>query len=136
MRRLQLLLEMIRFSHTLFALPFALFAAVMAWTKSAHDGDPSPFSFRQLLGIVLCMVTPRSAAMAFNRVADWRLDARNPRTRGRHIPAGLLSVQSVAVFALLNGAAFVAATALFWPNRLPLYLSVPVLLFLLTYSFT
>ncbi len=77
------------------------------------------------------MVTARSAAMAFNRVADRRFDADNPRTAGRHIPAGLLSARSVAAFALLNGAAFVASTVLFWPNRLPLYLSLPVLLFLL-----
>ncbi len=134
--RLRMMLEMIRFSHTLFALPFALLAAVMAWTLSARQHDTSVFSWRQLLGIVLCMVTARSAAMAFNRVADWRFDAANPRTRGRHIPAGLLSVQSVTIFAIANCALFVAATALFLPNRWPLYLSVPVLLFLLGYSLT
>ncbi len=82
------------------------------------------------------MVTARSAAMAFNRVADRKFDADNPRTRGRHIPAGLLSVGSVAAFALANCLLFVAATALFWPNRWPLYCSVPVLLFLLGYSLT
>ena len=136
LHRLRLMLEMIRFSHTLFALPVALMAAVMAWTASARAHDAGGFSWRQLLGIVLCMVTARSAAMAFNRVADRRFDAENPRTRGRHIPAGLLSVRSVAVFALVNCAGFIAATSLFWPNRLPLYLSVPVLLFLLGYSLT
>jgi 4-hydroxybenzoate polyprenyltransferase len=136
LHRIRLMLEMIRFSHTLFALPFALWAAVMAWTASARAHDASGFSWRQLLGIVLCMVTARSAAMAFNRVADWRLDAENPRTRGRHIPAGLLSVRSVAVFAVVNCVLFIAATGLFWPNRLPLYLSLPVLLFLLGYSLT
>jgi 4-hydroxybenzoate polyprenyltransferase len=133
--RLRMMLDMIRFSHTLFALPFALLAALMAWNRSAHDADGGQFSWRPLLGVLLAMVTARSAAMAFNRVADWRLDAGNPRTRGRHIPAGLLSVKSVAVFAALNCAGFVAATTLFLPNRLPLYLSVPVLLFLLGYSF-
>src|SRR5580698_1800352 len=105
--RLRMMLEMIRFSHTLFALPFALLAAVMAWTLSSRQHDTSGFSWWQLLGIVLCMVTARSAAMAFNRVADWRFDAANPRTRGRHIPAGLLSVRSVTIFAVANCALFI-----------------------------
>jgi 4-hydroxybenzoate polyprenyltransferase len=134
--RLRHILEMIRFSHTLFALPFALFAAVMAWTEGARSNPPSGWRWQELVGIVLCMVAARSAAMAFNRLADWRLDARNPRTVSRHIPAGTLSLASVAVFAAGCSVAFVLATLLFLPNRLPLYLSVPVLAFLLAYSFT
>src|SRR5580658_6657667 len=90
--RLRLILEMIRFSHTLFALPFALLAGVMAWSQSAHDANSQPLSWRPWLGILLCMVTARSTAMAFNRLADRRLDAENPRTAGRHLPAGLLTV--------------------------------------------
>ena len=78
--RLRHILEMIRFSHTLFALPFALLSAVMAWTAGARSEPPSEFRAQELLGIVLCMVTARSAAMAFNRIADWRFDASNPRT--------------------------------------------------------
>ncbi len=73
--------------------------------------------------------------MAFNRVADRRLDAGNPRTASRHLPAGILSTAHVTAFAAACGLAFIASTLLFLPNRLPLYLSVPVLLFLLGYSY-
>ena len=110
MRRLRLILEMIRFSHTVFALPFALLAAVMAWTLGARAEPPTPWRWRELAGIVLCMILARSAAMAFNRLADRRFDADNPRTSMRHLPAGLLSVAGVAAFALACAAAFVAAT--------------------------
>lgn len=133
-RRLRDILEMIRFSHTLFALPFALLAAVMAWTAGSRATPPVEWRWLELVGIVLCMVTGRSAAMAFNRVADWRIDAKNPRTTMRHIPAGTLTVESVTVFAVVCSLAFIASTLLFWPNRLPFYLSVPVLAFLLGYS--
>src|SRR6185503_14001135 len=88
------------------------------------------------LGILICMVSARSAAMAFNRLADRQLDAANPRTSGRHIPAGLLSVRSVVLFTLAASALFVVGTLLFLPNRLPVCLSLPVLGFLLTYSYT
>jgi 4-hydroxybenzoate polyprenyltransferase len=132
MQTVRRFLEMIRFSHTLFALPFALFSAILAWdTKQA-------FSWLELVGIVLCMVFARSAAMAFNRLADRDIDAKNPRTAVRHLPSGQLSVASVWLFTLLCCAAFVACTALFLleDNRWPIYLSVPVLLFLLAYSYT
>lgn len=128
------LLEMIRFSHTLFALPFALLAAVLAW--NAKGGPAAPFRWRDLLGILLCMVFARSAAMAFNRLADRHLDALNPRTCRRHLPAGIVSVGAVSLFALICSLGFVASTLLFWPNRWPLYLALPVLLFLLGYSYT
>jgi len=130
------LLEMIRFSHTLFALPFALFAAIMAWTTPITTHSPPPFRWQHLLAILLCMVAARSAAMAFNRLADRTIDAENPRTKMRHLPAGILSVGSVLLFTLISSAIFVAVTLLFLPNRLPLFLSVPVLLFLLAYSYT
>lgn len=124
-------LEMIKFSHTLFALPFAVLGAVLAaW----YPGAP-PARLRDWLGILLCMAAARSAAMAFNRLADRSYDARNPRTATRHIPAGRLSARAVAVFTVLSSAAFIASTLLFWPNRWPLYLSVPVLLWLLGYSY-
>jgi len=121
-------LELVRFSHTVFALPFALLAAVLAWRDVA-------FRWRDLIGILLCMVLARSAAMAFNRLVDRDVDAGNPRTQRRHLPAGLLSVPAVAAFTLLCSAGFVAATLLFLPNRWPLYLSLPVLAFLLGYSY-
>ncbi len=92
--------------------------------------------WQELVGILLCMVFARSAAMAFNRLADRRIDAANPRTATRHLPAGVLSVTQVTAFAVACSLAFVASTLLFLPNRLPLFLSVPVLLFLLAYSYT
>jgi 4-hydroxybenzoate polyprenyltransferase len=134
--RLRMILEMIRFSHTVFALPFALLSAVMAWTIAAQAEPPVSWRWRELAGIVLCMVFARSAAMAFNRLADRRFDAENPRTSMRHLPAGLLSVASVTAFAIACALAFVATTLLFLPNRWPLYLSLPVLAFLLAYSYT
>jgi len=129
------ILEMIRFSHTLFALPFALLGAVMAWTTPCTDGGLMPFRWRHLVGILVCMAAARSAAMAFNRVADRKIDAENPRTRLRHLPTGVLSLRSVAAFTALSSAAFVAGTLLFMPNWLPLALSLPVLAFLLGYSY-
>jgi 4-hydroxybenzoate polyprenyltransferase len=130
--RLRTLLDMIRFSHTLFALPFALLSAVLAWTK------PGSFHALDLLGILLCMVFARSTAMAFNRLADRHYDAANPRTAGRHLVTGQLSVASVWVFTLICGVGFVASTLLFIvsENWWPLYLSLPVLLFVCAYSYT
>jgi 4-hydroxybenzoate polyprenyltransferase len=144
LRTVRHLLELVRFSHTLFALPFALLAALMAWTTpvvitphsplTTHHSPPA-FHWHHLLGLLICMVGARSAAMAFNRLADHRLDAENPRTKLRHLPAGILSTSSVFVFTIVSSLTFVAGTVLFLPNWLPLALSVPVLLFLLGYSF-
>lgn len=132
--RIRQLLELIRFSHTVFALPFALLAAVLAWREPG-----SGFAWYQLGGIVLGMVTARSAAMAFNRLVDRRLDAENPRTANRHLPAGLLGVGSVWLFTLICSLGFLASTLLFLlgdtPNWWPVRLAVPVLLFLLGYSY-
>jgi len=129
--KLRHFLELIRFSHTLFALPFALLSAALAWKTE-------PFRGLDLLGILLGMVFARSAAMAFNRLVDRRIDAENPRTKLRHIPAGKLSAAAVALFTLATSAAFVASTGLFLlreqANPWPMILSVPVLLFLLGYS--
>ena len=129
------ILEMIRFSHTLFALPFALLAAVMAWTTPAPDGSHVRFEPWHLAGILVCMVGARSAAMAFNRLVDRGFDAENPRTKLRHLPAGLLSVSNVLLFTAASSGLFIAGTLLFLPNWLPLALSLPVLLFLLGYSY-
>jgi 4-hydroxybenzoate polyprenyltransferase len=129
------LLELIRFSHTVFALPFALLAAVMAWVAGAHADPPHGWRWNEFFGIWICMVTARSAAMALNRLADRHLDAMNPRTAGRHLPAGLLSVRRVQVYAAGNMLLFVLGTLLFLPNRLPLYFAVPVLAFLWGYSY-
>jgi 4-hydroxybenzoate polyprenyltransferase len=124
--------ELIKFSHTLFALPFALLGAALA----AHDDAGWHGRGRDWLGILLCMATARSAAMAFNRLADRQFDAKNPRTASRHLPAGLLNVRAVAVFTFMCALAFIASTLMFLPNRLPLYLSIPVLLWLFCYSYS
>jgi 4-hydroxybenzoate polyprenyltransferase len=126
------LLGLVRFSHTLFALPFALLGAALA----AHGPGGWHGRGRDWLGILVCMATARSAAMAFNRLTDRRIDALNARTAMRHLPSGALSVAAVAAFTALNAVMFVAATLLFLPNRWPLLLSVPVLLWLMAYSYT
>jgi len=127
------LLEMIRFSHTLFALPFALLAAVMAWRAEPVVA----FRAWDLAGILLCMMFARSAAMAFNRLADRKLDALNPRTESRHLPRGMLGVGSVVAFTVVCSLGFVAGTLFFLPrNPIPLCASLPVLAFLLAYSYT
>jgi 4-hydroxybenzoate polyprenyltransferase len=119
-------LGLVRFSHTLFAMPFAL--ASMIW--AAH-GLPS---LRAFLLIVLCMVTCRNAAMAFNRLVDADIDKENPRTARRHIPAGILSRTQVLGFLILNAVVFVAAT--WFVNRLAFYLSLPALIAVCGYSLT
>lgn len=126
---IQKYLGLIRFSHTIFALPFALLAATLAW----HG--PALFRWQDLFGILLCMVFARSAAMAFNRFADQKIDAENPRTATRHIPSGQLTSQGVLIFTILSCLCFVLSTLIFLPNRWPLILAVPVLAFLLGYSY-
>jgi 4-hydroxybenzoate polyprenyltransferase len=119
-------LEMIKWEHSIFALPFALAGAMLAaggWPK-----------WTQILWIVVCMVTARSAAMAFNRWADAGLDAANPRTAGRAIPAGLLSRRFVAGFTIAMSLAFILAAAQL--NRAALFLSPVALAVLLLYSYT
>jgi 4-hydroxybenzoate polyprenyltransferase len=128
------LLELIRFSHTLFALPFAFTAAALAWQSEGG------FRFTDALGILLCMIFARSFAMAVNRLADRAIDARNPRTATRHLPAGTLSFSTVVLFAAVTGIGFIASTLVFYfrdpPNSWPLYLGGPVLLFVAGYSWT
>jgi 4-hydroxybenzoate polyprenyltransferase len=123
--RTRLTLEMIKWEHSIFALPFALTATILA----AH-GLPS---VRTLLWILVAMVSARSCAMAFNRWADADIDAANPRTKTRAIPAGMLTRQFVLGFTILAGALFITAAAAL--NRLTLILSPLVLLVLLSYSY-
>jgi 4-hydroxybenzoate polyprenyltransferase len=127
------LLELIRFSHTIFAMPFAFLSAALAWKVEE-------FRALDLVGIVLGMVFARNFAMAFNRLVDRDIDAKNPRTAQRHLPAGTLGVWTVLIFTLGNAIAFVASTLLFLirepSNPWPVTLSVPVLLFLAGYSLT
>jgi 4-hydroxybenzoate polyprenyltransferase len=121
----RLTLEMIKWEHSVFALPFALTGAVLA----AGGWPPA----RALFWIVVCMVSARSAAMAFNRLVDARLDAANPRTAMRALPAGLLSAGFVSGFVVVSAAVFLLGAAML--NRLTLILALPTLAVLLAYSY-
>ena len=128
-------LELVRFSHTIFALPFALMAVILAFQAPAPAATSPAEWWRRGLGVLLCMVTARTAAMAFNRLVDRSFDAANPRTATRHLPRGDLAVGEVFGLVALSCGAFIASTLLFLPNWLPLVLSVPVLAWLLGYSY-
>jgi 4-hydroxybenzoate polyprenyltransferase len=119
-------LEMIKFQHTVFALPFAWTGMILA-----AGGWPSWWT---VLWVVVAMVGARSAAMAFNRIADRNLDARNPRTAGRPLVSGRLSTSFVAVFTLVSAAVFVLAAGML--NPLCLMLSPVALVVILGYSYT
>jgi 4-hydroxybenzoate polyprenyltransferase len=121
--------SLIKFSHTVFALPFALTGAAYAFTL-----PDAAFSWRILLLIVACMVFARSAAMAFNRYLDRDIDAQNARTAVREIPAGIVSPRNALMFTLLTSGLFVACS---WAiNPLCGMLSPVALLVVLGYSFT
>lgn len=130
-RRFVLTLEMIKFEHSVFALPFALTGALLAWRGSGYQtvGLAARLGF-----IVLAMVGARSAAMTFNRLLDADIDARNPRTKTRHIPAGMLSRTFAFAFLFTSCAVFVFAAALLGP--LCLKLSPVALGVVLIYSWT
>lgn len=129
-------LELVRFSHTIFALPFALMAVILAFQAQVPVATSPAEWWRRGFGVLLCMVTARTAAMAFNRLVDRSFDAANPRTATRHLPRGDLAVGEVLGLVAFSCGAFIAATLLFLPNSLPLVLSVPVLAWLLGYSYT
>lgn len=119
--------SLVKFAHTAFALPFALIGYTLGVLSAGFD----PWTLVAVLG---CMVFARNAAMGFNRVIDRRFDGRNPRTAGREIPAGKISVRAGKWFVVLNSVAFVAVAATF--NRLTLALSPVVLAVVLGYSYT
>jgi len=123
---LRVTLEMIKWEHSIFALPFALCGAMLA-----ASGLPTS---HQLVWIIVAMLAARSAAMAFNRLADSSIDAANPRTRTRALPAGHLSPAFVATFVLVSCAIFILAASQL--NRLTLWLSPVALAVLLLYSYT
>ncbi|HEX3572344.1 MAG TPA: UbiA-like polyprenyltransferase [Acidobacteriaceae bacterium] len=125
LRSTRMTLEMIKWEHSVFALPFALTGAVLA-----AGGWPSA---HVLLWIVVCMISARSAAMAFNRVVDARLDAENPRTAMRALPAGLLSSDFVAGFVIVSAALFFLGAAML--NQLTLLLAPVALAVVLLYSY-
>ncbi len=118
-------LSLIKFEHTIFAMPFAVISLLVA-----SDGRPDPLT---LLWVMVAMVGARSAAMAFNRLVDARIDADNPRTDDRHIPAGLISRSGAAIFVLLSAALLVFAAYML--NPLCFKLSPIALVVVLAYSY-
>jgi len=130
-KRLRLTLEMIKFEHSVFALPFALTGALLAFREGAYDARTI---VTKLLWIVVAMVGARSAAMAFNRLVDSPIDGRNPRTRMRHLPAGLLSHGFGWAFVVVTSVIFVLAAGQL--NRLCFRLAPLALAIVFVYSFT
>lgn len=123
--------HMVRFSHSLFALPFAIGSMWVA--ADGFRGMSAAATAKLVLLILGCMVTARNSAMSFNRIADAKIDAENPRTARRHLPSGRLSQRSVWAFLAFNGILFVAFAWLLQP--LAGALAVPVWLALLSYSY-
>jgi 4-hydroxybenzoate polyprenyltransferase len=125
--RIQIFGRMIRFSHTVFALPFALGAVVLAQRVR-------PLTPQLLVWILVAMAGARSAAMGFNRIADMEIDRANPRTAGRELPTGRISLRAALTFVGISSLVFVLAAAMI--SRLCLFLSFPVLAVLFLYSYT
>ncbi|MGZ3866864.1 MAG: UbiA-like polyprenyltransferase, partial [Bacteroidia bacterium] len=128
MEKVKQYLSLIKFSHTIFALPFAIIGFLLA-VKEEHSFSPQIF-----VCMLLCMVFARSAAMAFNRYIDRKFDALNPRTKSREIPAGVISSSSALAFTIISALAFVATT--WFINPICFYLSPVALLVVLGYSYT
>lgn len=145
MSKVKSYLSLIKFSHTIFAMPFALigfFIGMVEYTSIVPGGHkkifPPQFDWNALgikfLLVILCMIFARSAAMAFNRYLDRSFDAKNPRTAIREIPAGVIKANSVLSFTIINCLFFIAST--FFINKLCFYLSPVALLVVLGYSYT
>lgn len=122
-------LSLVKFSHTIFAMPFALIGFFLAASDESYG-----FSLRLLILVVLCMIFARSAAMAFNRYADYRFDALNPRTSNREIPSGKIKRRAALLFVIVNSILFILTTAFI--NQLALLLSPVALAVVLGYSLT
>jgi len=126
-RKIRIILEMIKFEHTIFALPFAVMSAFLA----SEGSFPEPY---QILWILVAMVGARSCAMAFNRIADAKYDKANPRTHNRAIPAGLISKTAVWLFTIVSASLLVFAAYML--NLLAFYLSPVALLIVMGYSYS
>lgn len=121
--------SLVLFAHSIFALPFALIGFFLGVTTTDN-----PFNWLKLVMVLLCMVFARNAAMAFNRYLDRHIDARNPRTQTRDIPAGKISANEALLFVIINCVLFIITTAFI--NKLCLYLSPVALFVVLFYSYT
>jgi len=122
-------LSLVKFSHTIFAMPFAFIGFFLAYSVT-----PSNVSWKLFALVILCMVFARNAAMSFNRVVDRFIDQKNPRTSEREIPKGIISAKSAILFTVLNAILFIVTT--WFINRLVFFLSPVALSVILLYSFT
>ena len=122
-------LSLVKFSHTIFAMPFALIGFFLAVVYENKD-----FNWKIFIAIMLCMIFARSAAMAFNRYIDEKFDKLNPRTAIREIPAGIIRKENALLFVIINGVLFIATT--FFINKICFYLSPIALFTILFYSYT
>jgi 4-hydroxybenzoate polyprenyltransferase len=121
--------SLVKFRHTVFAMPFALIGFSLAVSKPEFD-----LSIRLLLLVILCMIFARNTAMGFNRLADKDFDSLNPRTIKREIPSGIISTRAAAIFVAINAVMFIVTTGFI--NRLTLFLSPVALLVIIGYSLT
>src|ERR1700740_2332174 len=128
LKKINQYLSLIKFSHTVFAMPFALIGFLLAY-KQEGKFDGVIFFY-----MILCMVFARSAAMGFNRYIDRKFDALNPRTKMREVPAGVISANAALLFVIIMSALFVATT--WFINPICFYLSPVALLVVLGYSYT
>ena len=121
--------SLVKFSHTVFAMPFALIGYSLAVSKEEYE-----FNIRLFLLVILCMIFARNAAMGFNRIADKRFDALNPRTSNREIPSGIISTRAAVIFVMINVIFFIITAGFI--NKLTLVLSPVALIIVLGYSLT
>ena len=121
--------SLVKFSHTVFAMPFALIGFSLAVSSAEFN-----FNIRLLLLVILCMILARNTAMGFNRLADKDFDALNPRTNKREIPAGIISARATTIFVIINAALFIVATGFI--NQLTFILSPVALIVIIGYSLT
>ena len=121
--------SLVKFSHTVFAMPFALIGFSLAVSKPEYE-----LKFRLLLLVILCMIFARNTAMGFNRIADRKFDALNPRTSKREIPSGIISSMAATIFVIINAVLFIITTAFI--NHLTLLLSPVAILVITAYSLT
>jgi 4-hydroxybenzoate polyprenyltransferase len=134
LRRLKDYLSLVKFSHTIFALPFALIGFTLGTIELKLSGEADPFQWPLFVKMLLCMVFARSAAMSFNRYLDRAFDAKNPRTARREIPAGVISPTNALAFTIVNCILFVVTT--WFINAACFWLSFVALFVVLFYSYT
>lgn len=134
LKKLRDYLSLIKFSHTVFALPFAFIGLTLGFIELKNNGTEQPFQWMMLVKMLLCMVFARSAAMSFNRYLDREFDALNPRTAKREIPAGVIKPGQALLFTIINCILFVVTT--WFINEACFYLSFVALFVILFYSYT